>query len=55
MYAKKVNTGETKLSFEAIALAELISCIEEIRETEENIIKLSSWYKSRLEQILHKG
>ena len=51
---KKVNTGETKLSFEAIALAGLISYIEEIRETEEIINKLSSLvhlYKSRLEQL----
>ena len=39
---KNVNTGETKLSFEAITLAELISYIEEIRETEESIIKLSN-------------
>ena len=49
-----MNTGETKLSFEAITLAELISYIEEIRETEESIIKLSSLvhlYKSRLEQL----
>ena len=49
-----MNTGETKLSFEAITLAELISYIEEIRETEESIIKLSSLvhlYKCNLEQL----
>ena len=51
---KKAITGETKLSFEAIAFAELISYIEEIRETEGSIIKLSNLvqlYKSRLEQL----
>ena len=51
MYAKK---RETKLSFKTIALAELISYIEEIRETEESIIKLSSLvhlYKSPLKQL----
>ena len=40
--------------FEAIALAELISYIEEIRETEDSIIKLSDLvhlYKSHLDQL----
>ena len=51
---KKMITGETKLSFEAIAFAELISYIEEIKETEGSIIKLSNLvqlYKSHLEKL----
>ena len=54
MCQKNANTGKTKLSFEAIALAELISYIEEIREREDSIIKLSNLvhlYKSHLEQL----
>jgi len=54
MRQKKAITGETKLSFESIALAELISYIEEMRETEDSIIKLSDLvhlYKGRLEQL----
>ena len=52
MCQKNANTA--KLSFEAIALAELISYIEEIRETEDSVIKLSNLvhlYKSHLEQL----
>ena len=51
---KKTITGETKLSFEAIAFAELISYIEVIKETEGSIIKLSNLvqlYKSHLEKL----
>jgi len=54
MRQKKAITSENKLSFEAIALAELISYIEEKRETEDSFIKLSdlvNLYKSRLEQL----
>jgi len=54
MHQKKAITGENKLSFEAIALAELISYIEEKRETEGSFIKLSdlvNLYKSHLEQL----
>jgi len=51
MRQKKAITGENRLSFEAIALAEFISYIEEKRETEDSLIKLSdlvNLYKSRL-------
>jgi len=51
MHQKNAITGETKLSFDQWALAELI---EEIRETEDSIIKLSDLvhlYKSYLEKL----
>ena len=42
---------DEKLTCEAIALAELISYIEEIRKTDESIVKLSDVVHLRLEQL----
>ena len=53
MRQKESSFGNSKLKCEAIALAELISYVEEIRQT-KSIIKLSDivqLYKSRLEQL----
>ena len=53
MRQKQSSFGNSKLKCEAIALAELISYVEEIRQT-KSIIKLSDivqLYKSRLEQL----
>jgi hypothetical protein len=51
---KESGVGDDKLSYEAIAFAELVSYIEDIRLSNESIIKLSTvlqLYKSRLEQL----
>ena len=51
---KEPSVFNDKLSCEAMALAELVSYIEEMRQTEECIFKLSSivnLYKTRLEQL----
>ncbi len=51
---KVSSVADDKLTCEAIAFAELISYIEEMRRTDESIVKLSNvvhLYKSRLEQL----
>ena len=51
---KESSVFDDKLSCEAMALAELVSYIEEMRQTDECIFKLSSivnLYKTRLEQL----
>ena len=54
MWQKEASVVDDKITCEAIALAELVSYIEEIRQTDDSIIKLSNvenLYKSRLEQL----
>ncbi len=51
---KQSIVGDDKLSYEAIAFAELVSYIEDIRLTDETIVKLSkvvNLYKSRIEHL----